>query len=161
MCWVILVLSAWTLLRLHVWKTNGIAARPKNGTFIGRPQYTHKSITTDLKLRGPKDYKMVCDCIVWAAQDSYPYKPVVYRRGWFGGVQPPPPEIPKFWQSWAEFPIPWKIHPWQPNKNTGFTHLQIERNPWLRRYGPRIPVLSALCPQLNMLKTPPPPEQNS
>ena len=26
------------------------------------------------------------------------------------GVQTPP-EIPKFWQSWAEFPVPWKIHP--------------------------------------------------
>jgi hypothetical protein len=30
-------------------------------------------------------------------------------RGWFGGSNPP--EIPKFWQSWAEFPVPWKIHP--------------------------------------------------
>jgi hypothetical protein len=28
------------------------------------------------------------------------------------GVHPPPPEIiPKFWQSLAEFPFPWKIHP--------------------------------------------------
>jgi hypothetical protein len=44
---------------------------------------------------------------------------------------PPPPGIPKFWQSWAKFPVPWKIHPQQPNKNMGFTHLQIERNPWL------------------------------
>jgi hypothetical protein len=28
-----------------------------------------------------------------------------------GGQHPPPPEIPKFWQSWVEFPVPWKIHP--------------------------------------------------
>jgi hypothetical protein len=28
-----------------------------------------------------------------------------------GGFKPPSPEIPKFWQSWAEFPVPWKIHP--------------------------------------------------
>jgi hypothetical protein len=70
----------------------------------------------------------------------------------FGGVQHPhPPEIPTFWQSRAEFPVPWKIHPQQPNKNTGFTHLQVGQNPWLGGYRPRIPVLSALCPQLNLL----------
>jgi len=34
------------------------------------------------------------------------------------------------------------------------------QNPWLRGYRPQIPVLSVLCPQLNLLK-PPPPEQNS
>jgi hypothetical protein len=33
----------------------------------------------------------------------------------------------------------------------GFTHLQIEQNPWLGGYRPQIPVLSALCPQLNLL----------
>jgi len=33
------------------------------------------------------------------------------------------------------------------------------QNPWLRGYRPQIPVLSVLCPQLNLLK--PPPEQNS
>jgi hypothetical protein len=31
------------------------------------------------------------------------------------------------------------------------THLQIGRNPWLGGYRPPIPVLSALCPQLNLL----------
>jgi hypothetical protein len=36
------------------------------------------------------------------------------------------------------------------------TGLQIERNPWLAGYRPQIPVLSALCPQLNLLNTPPP-----
>jgi hypothetical protein len=36
----------------------------------------------------------------------------------------------------------------------GFTHLQIERNPWVGGCRPQIPVLSALCPQLNLL-TPP------
>jgi hypothetical protein len=86
-------------------------------------------------------------------------------EGEFWGFNTPlPPEIPKFWQTWAEFPVPWKIHPWQPNKNTSFTHLQIERNPWLGGYRPLIPVLSTLCPQLNLLNTlplPPSTEQNS
>jgi hypothetical protein len=63
------------------------------------------------------------------------------ERG-FWGVQPP------------RLGIPWKIH---PNKNTGFTHLQIERNPWIGGYHPHIPVLSALC-QPNLL-TPPPPHR--
>jgi hypothetical protein len=36
----------------------------------------------------------------------------------------------------------------------GFTHLQIEWNPWLGGYCPQISVLSAICPQLNLL-TPP------
>jgi hypothetical protein len=27
------------------------------------------------------------------------------------GGSTPAPEIPKFWQSWAEFPVPWKIYP--------------------------------------------------
>jgi hypothetical protein len=31
-------------------------------------------------------------------------------RGSLGGSNPSPPEIPKFWQSWAEFPVLWKIH---------------------------------------------------
>jgi hypothetical protein len=31
--------------------------------------------------------------------------------GWVGGSNPLPPEIPKFWQSWVEFPVLWKIHP--------------------------------------------------
>jgi hypothetical protein len=39
----------------------------------------------------------------------------------------------------------------------GFTHLQIERNPWLGGYRTQIAVLSALCPQLNLLNTAPPP----
>jgi hypothetical protein len=32
----------------------------------------------------------------------------------------------------------------QPNKNKGFTHLEIERNPWLGGYHPEIP--RSLCP---------------
>jgi hypothetical protein len=40
------------------------------------------------------------------------------------------------------------------NQNRGFTHLQIEWNPWIEGYCPQIPILSALCPQLNLL-TPP------
>jgi hypothetical protein len=73
---------------------------------------------------------------------------------WCGGFKPP--EIPKFWQSRAEFPVPWKIHLQQPNKITGFTHLQIEQNTSLGSYCPQIPILSALCPQLSLL-TPSPP----
>jgi hypothetical protein len=34
--------------------------------------------------------------------------PVAYQRGGGGST---PPEFPKFWQSWAEFPVPSKIHP--------------------------------------------------
>ena len=30
------------------------------------------------------------------------------------------------------------------------------QNPWLGSYSPQIPVLSVLCPQLNLLNTPPP-----
>ena len=33
------------------------------------------------------------------------------------------------------------------------------RNTWLGGYRPQIPVLSVLCPQLNLLNTPPPPEK--
>jgi hypothetical protein len=43
----------------------------------------------------------------------------------------------------------------------GFIHLQIEWNPWLGGYHPEIPILSALYPQLNLLKLPPPRENNS
>jgi hypothetical protein len=45
---------------------------------------------------------------------------------------------------YQEFPVLWKIHPQKPNKNTGFTHFQIELNLWLGGYRPQIPVLSAL-----------------
>jgi hypothetical protein len=66
-----------------------------------------------------------------------------------GGVQPLPPEIiPKFWQSRAELPVPWKIH----HKN-----LITRVSPICKLGGtpsPQIPVLSALCPQLNLLNTP-------
>jgi hypothetical protein len=37
----------------------------------------------------------------------------------------------------------------------GFTHLQIEQNPWRGDYRLYIPVLSALCLQLNLLNPPP------
>jgi hypothetical protein len=33
--------------------------------------------------------------------------------------------------------------------------LQIEQNPWLGGYRPQIPVLSAVCPQLNLLNPTP------
>ena len=35
------------------------------------------------------------------------------------------------------------------------------QNPWLGGYRPQIPVLSVLCPQLNLLNLPPPTEQTS
>jgi hypothetical protein len=43
----------------------------------------------------------------------------------------------------------------------GFTHLQIEQNHWLGGYRPQIPVLSALCSQMNLLNPwlPPPPNK--
>jgi hypothetical protein len=44
-----------------------------------------------------------------------------WRTEGVGGFNPP--EISKFWQSWVEFPVPWKIHPQQPNQNMGFTNL--------------------------------------
>jgi hypothetical protein len=60
------------------------------------------------------------------------------------GCSNPPPEILKFWQSWAKLPVLWKICLWQPNKNTGFTHLQIEWNPWFGGLPPPDPC--SLCP---------------
>jgi hypothetical protein len=36
----------------------------------------------------------------------------------------------------------------------GFTHLQSVRTPWIGGYRPQIHVLSALCPQLNVLNPP-------
>jgi hypothetical protein len=70
----------------------------------------------------------------------------------------------KFCQSWAEIrslkvPKIKKILLYEmkflvPN----YSCLQ---NPWLGRYRPQIPVLSVLCPQLNLLLKPHPPEKNS
>jgi hypothetical protein len=69
------------------------------------------------------------------------------------GVQPPPPQIiPKFWQSRAEFPVLWKIH----IKNLIRIRVANWAEPLTRGLPPPIPVLSALCPQLNMLNPPPP-----
>jgi hypothetical protein len=70
-------------------------------------------------------------------------------------LPPPPPELPKFWRSWAEIPSSVENN----IINTGFTHLQIEWNPRLRGYCPHIPVLSSLCSQLNLLNTSPSPEK--
>jgi hypothetical protein len=36
----------------------------------------------------------------------------------------------------------------------GFTQLQIEQNPWLGGYHLQNPILSTLCPQLNLLNPP-------
>jgi hypothetical protein len=85
---------------------------------------------------------------------------VWYRGGLGGSSPPPPPEIPKLGQ------IPRSVV--QPNKNTGFTHLQIEWNPWIGGYRPQISVLSVLnwiCwtlpPEKIPGENPPPPEKNS
>jgi hypothetical protein len=61
------------------------------------------------------------------------HAPCVISVAYRGGTPPPPHthEQTKCWQSLAQFPVPWKIHPWQANKNTGFIHLQIEQNHWL------------------------------
>jgi hypothetical protein len=62
-------------------------------------------------------------------------EPVAY---WGGGDQQPPP---KFW-SFDKAQLNSQFHgKYKPNKNTGFTNLQIERNPWLWDYC-QIPVLS-------------------
>jgi hypothetical protein len=85
-------------------------------------------------------------------------KPVAYRGGSFVGFKPPPSEIPKFWQSWAETILKYqkitKILLYEmkflvPN----YSCLQ---NPWLGGYRPQIHVLSVLCPQLNLLNPLPP-----
>jgi hypothetical protein len=83
----------------------------------------------------PFSYKKPCVYPVIRFQDTYPVSAVHWpsprfsdyfhhlfcngarvplqsiQRRTEGGFNPPPPEIPKFWQSWAEFPVPWKIHP--------------------------------------------------
>jgi hypothetical protein len=73
------------------------------------------------------------------------------------GVQTPPPSLPRNSEvltKLTRISCSVENNPYQPNKNTGFTHLQIGRNPWLGGYRPQIPILSALCPQLNLLNTP-------
>jgi hypothetical protein len=50
------------------------------------------------------------------------------------GVQIPRRNSKSFDKTEKKFPVPWKV---QPNKNTGFTHLQIKRNPWLGGYRPQ------------------------
>jgi hypothetical protein len=86
---------------------------------------------------------------------SYTSSPVAYRGG-FGGFKPPPPKFQSFDKSEPNSQFLGKYIRNTYN-NTGFTHLQIERNPWLGGYRPQIPVFSALCPQLNLLNAPPPP----
>jgi hypothetical protein len=46
---------------------------------------------------------------VHLSQKSMGWGALAYPEGGFGGVQTPPEIIPKFWQSRAEFPVPWKI----------------------------------------------------
>jgi hypothetical protein len=76
-------------------------------------------------------------------------------RGGFGCLTPSPPEILKFWQSCANSQSCGKyIH-------NNLIRIQVSpicklsRTPWLGGYRPQMPVLSALCPQLNLLNPPP------
>jgi hypothetical protein len=97
----------------------------------------------------------VCKVCSTVSRYTLPSRSVAYRGVvWGGGSNPPPPEIPRFCQSWAEFPVPWNIH-----QNTGFIHLQIEWNPWLGGYRPPDP--RSLCPLslMNLLNFPPPQEK--
>jgi hypothetical protein len=82
---------------------------------------------------------------------------VAYRGG-FGVSTPPPPEIPKFWQSWAEIVLKYqKLRKCYYMKlNFLYQITAAARTPWLGGYRPQIPLLSVLCPQLNLLDTPPP-----
>jgi hypothetical protein len=82
---------------------------------------------------------------------------VAYQARGFGDSTPPPPRNSEVLTKLSRIPVPWKIHPKEPNQNTGFAHLQIEWNLWLGGYRPQIPVSSALCPQLNLLNPPSPP----
>jgi hypothetical protein len=74
------------------------------------------------------------------------------------GVQTPPRNYSELLKKSSRIPSSVENTSYEPNKNTGFTHLQNVRNPWLGGYRPKIPVLSALCPQLNLL-TPPSPRK--
>jgi hypothetical protein len=90
---------------------------------------------------------------------------VTYRvvlNQWHAEGGSKPPEIPKFWQSWIEIcslkaPKTKKILLYEmkffvPNHS-------CLQNSWLGGCRPQIPVLSVLCPQLNLLT--PPPQKNS
>jgi hypothetical protein len=72
-----------------------------------------------------------------------------------GGVQTPS-EIQTFWQSWAEFP-PGSVEKIRNNLIRIRVSLicKLSGTPWLGDYRPQITFLSALCPQLNLLKPPP------
>jgi hypothetical protein len=77
-------------------------------------------------------------------------------RGGVWGVQTPPKLFRSFDKAEPNSQFRGK-YILRTKKNTGFTDLQIGRNPWLGGYRPHIPVLSALC-QLSLLN--PPPEKN-
>jgi hypothetical protein len=72
-----------------------------------------------------------------------------------------PPKFRSFDKAESNSQFRWKYIR-KPNKNAGFTHLQIERNPWLAGYRPQIPVffqnvLNWICwalPRTKFLDTP-------
>jgi hypothetical protein len=77
------------------------------------------------------------------------------------GLNPPPPRISEVLTKLSRIPSSVEYASVTTSTETGFIHFQIEWNPWLGRYRPQIPVLSALCPQLNLLTAPLPTRKNS
>jgi hypothetical protein len=73
-------------------------------------------------------------------------------EGDFGGSTPLP-EIPKLWQSWAEFPVPWKYIRNNLIRIRISLFCKLSRTPDKGATSPHIPFLSTLRPQLNLLNT--------
>jgi hypothetical protein len=76
---------------------------------------------------------------------SYKWGSAAYQRGWgVGDSIPPPSRNSEVLTKLSRIPSSVEKHLYQPNKNTGFTHLQIERNPWLEGHRLQIPIFSVL-----------------
>jgi hypothetical protein len=92
----------------------------------------------------------ICEIPVWIfCRTQTTFRP-------WGGDPPPTPEIiPKFWQSRAEFPVPWKIHP----KNLIRIPFANWAEPLTRRLPPPDPC--PLCPLSSTEFVETPPKKNS
>jgi hypothetical protein len=75
---------------------------------------------------------------------------------WGSNSRPLPPEIPKFWQSWAEFPVPWKVYSYYPIRIRVSLICKLSGTNDYRATSPRSPF--SLWPQLNLLN--PHPDKN-
>jgi hypothetical protein len=95
-----------------------------------------------------------CFCKVHLMLSYHPY--IIGVPGRLGGSTPPPPQFRSFDKAESNSQFHGKYI-----RNNLITHFQIEWNPRLGGYRPQIPVLSALCPQLNLLTPPPPTRKNS